>query len=79
MEFKIKRQQEIKMAKNSEKKLRQKEKKQSSKVDAPIAVKEAELNISVQSEEEMAQRGIVAATARDEIKDNENNSEPVYV
>ena len=76
MEFKIKRQEEIKMAKKSEKKLRQKEKKQSSKVDAAIAVKEAELSNSVQSEEEMVQKGIVAAKASDKIKDTENNSEP---
>ena len=70
MEFKIKRQEEIKMAKKSEKKLRQKEKKQ-----AAIAVKEPELMNSVQSEEEITKKESVAAKAIDEIKDNENNGE----
>ena len=58
-----------------EQKLRQKEKKQSSKIAAAIAVEGAELFHSVQSEDDIAQKRIEVVKASDELKDNENNIE----
>ena len=76
MENKIKHQEEIKKAKKSEKKLRQKEKKQSSKIAATIAVEEeAELFQSNKSKVDTAQKRSEAVKASDKLKDNENNTE----
>ena len=77
MQYKIKHQEEIRQTKKMEKKLRQKEKKKSSKPDAAIAaVEEAKLVHSVQSEEETVQNRSETAKASDKLKDNENNLEP---